>query len=281
MKWGGYGRALAAGSFWGAYARTASSIAIAPPSVGPRSVAITGLPKGEPLRIRWQAKEQKAFNVLAHSGLSETVTLSNLKPSTAYISHILFDNGKVGPLMEWSTTACEGNADGELSEFSRLEIRCGKILDVAVHPEADGLYVERVDFGEAEPRTIVSGLAKFQSVEAMSGRMVVGLLNLPPRSMRGVESSGMLLCASTEERTIVEPISPPADATLGDLCVFDGTASAPLPSSSRAGRAWTNVAPTMATDQSGNVIAGKERMVLRCGPNKAACSSTVAGGNVK
>jgi Putative tRNA binding domain len=46
----------------------------------------------------------------------------------------------------------------ELTELSRLEIRSGKIIEIAKHPEADSLYVEKVDVGEAEPRTIVSGL---------------------------------------------------------------------------------------------------------------------------
>lgn len=46
----------------------------------------------------------------------------------------------------------EGNTSGELTELSRLEIRVGKCVDVSKHPDADSLYVEKVDFGEAEPR---------------------------------------------------------------------------------------------------------------------------------
>lgn len=37
--------------------------------------------------------------------------------------------------------------------------------------------------------------------EEMRGRLVLGLCNLPPRAMRGVTSTGMLLCASNEEHT--------------------------------------------------------------------------------
>lgn len=36
---------------------------------------------------------------------------------------------------------------GELTELSRLEIRTGKIVEVSRHPEADGLYVEKIDLG--------------------------------------------------------------------------------------------------------------------------------------
>lgn len=43
-----------------------------------------------------------------------------------------------------------------VSELSKLEIRIGQIVKIGKHPEADGLYVEEVDVGEASgPRTIV------------------------------------------------------------------------------------------------------------------------------
>ena len=78
----------------------------------------------------------------------------------------------------------------------RLDIRIGKIVDVCKHPEADHLYIEKIDLGEGAPRTIVSGLAAFVELEQMKDRMVVVLCNLKPAKMRGVESAGMVLCAS-------------------------------------------------------------------------------------
>lgn len=79
----------------------------------------------------------------------------------------------------------------------RLDIRVGKIVEVSKHPDADSLYVEKIDLGEAVPRTIVSGLAKYVSIEQMKDRSVAVLCNLKPAKMRGVESQGMVLCAST------------------------------------------------------------------------------------
>ena len=64
------------------------------------------------------------------------------------------------------------------------------------HPDADSLYVEKIDVGEAEPRTVVSGLVQFVPQEDLQDRLVVVLCNLKPQKMRGVESQGMLLCAS-------------------------------------------------------------------------------------
>lgn len=64
------------------------------------------------------------------------------------------------------------------------------------HPEADSLYVEKIDLGEEKPRTIVSGLVNFIPIEQMQDRMVVVLCNLKAAKMRGIESQGMVLCAS-------------------------------------------------------------------------------------
>lgn len=64
------------------------------------------------------------------------------------------------------------------------------------HPDADSLFVEKIDVGEAKPRTVVSGLVQFVPKEELQDRLVVVLCNLKPQKMRGVESQGMLLCAS-------------------------------------------------------------------------------------
>lgn len=77
-----------------------------------------------------------------------------------------------------------------------MDIRIGKIVEVSKHPEADSLYVEKIDLGEEQPRTIVSGLVNFIPIEEMKDRMVVVLCNLKPAKMRGIESQGMVLCAS-------------------------------------------------------------------------------------
>jgi hypothetical protein len=42
-------------------------------------------------------------------------------------------------------------------DFSKLDIRVGKIVECARHPEADGLYVEQIDLGEGKTRTVCSG----------------------------------------------------------------------------------------------------------------------------
>lgn len=87
------------------------------------------------------------------------------------------------------------------TDIGLLEIRTGKIIEVDRHPEADGLYVEKIDVGEVEgPRTIVSGLVKYCTIEELLNREVVVLCNLKPRALKGITSFGMLLCASADDK---------------------------------------------------------------------------------
>nr|XP_025037690.1 tyrosine--tRNA ligase, cytoplasmic [Pelodiscus sinensis] len=76
---------------------------------------------------------------------------------------------------------------------SQLDIRVGKVISVEKVAE---LYCVRLGGGEPEPRTVVSGLVQFLPRDQLQDRMVVLLCNLKAQKMRGVESQGMLLCAS-------------------------------------------------------------------------------------
>lgn len=105
---------------------------------------------------------------------------------------------------------------------ARLDIRVGKIVEVAKHPEADALYVEKIDLGEETPRSVVSGLVNFVSEADMLNRMVVVLCNLKPTKFKGVESAGMVLCASIDDPKQVEPLDPPSGSVPGDRVYVDG-----------------------------------------------------------
>lgn len=50
-------------------------------------------------------------------------------------------------------------------DVSRLDMRVGRIITAEKHPDADALYVEQVDVGEAVPRSVVSGLVKHVPIE--------------------------------------------------------------------------------------------------------------------
>lgn len=151
----------------------------------------------------------------------------------------------------------------------------GKILSVEAHPDADSLFVEQIDVGEAEgPRTIVSGLRKYLSLEDLEGRRVVILANLKPRNMRGIKSNGMLLCASNEEHTIVEPLFPPEGAAVGERVFFgeDGAEQpdAALPNQLQKKKYWEACQPLLKTGS--DKVAGFQgkNMLTTAGPVVAA-----------
>ena len=78
------------------------------------------------------------------------------------------------------------------------------------HPNADRLLVLRVDLG-GEERQIVAGIRAHYAPETLVGRQVVVVANLEPAMLRGVESQGMLLAASSGDRVVlVRPDEPVA-----------------------------------------------------------------------
>lgn len=94
------------------------------------------------------------------------------------------------------------------------------------HPDADSLYVSQIDLGEVSgPRTVVSGLAQLVPIEELRGRLVVVLCNLKPAKMRGIESTGMILCASIDEPRQIEPLNPPTGSQPGERVFVEGYSS--------------------------------------------------------
>jgi methionyl-tRNA synthetase len=85
-------------------------------------------------------------------------------------------------------------------DFAKLEIKIGTITAVEVVPEADKLLKLTVDLGEETPRQIISGIREFfADPQELVGRQCPFLANLAPRTIRGFESQGMILAASTDD----------------------------------------------------------------------------------
>lgn len=83
-------------------------------------------------------------------------------------------------------------------DFRKTELKIAVIKNAAIHPDADKLYVLKVDVGGVE-KQLVAGIRPYYPAEELIGRQVIIVDNLEPRSVRGVESQGMLLAASDDE----------------------------------------------------------------------------------
>ncbi len=115
-------------------------------------------------------------------------------------------------------------------DFKKVEIRAGKILSAEKIPDTDKLLRLSVDFGEkapampsdvpidpanpevvaapavSQPRQIVSGIAMyFPDPSALVGKTCMFVTNLEPRTIRGLESNGMLFAVSTPAGPNGEP----------------------------------------------------------------------------
>ncbi|PWA40939.1 methionine--tRNA ligase [Artemisia annua] len=137
-------------------------------------------------------------------------------------------------------------AEPELT-ISRLDIRVGVITEVQKHPDADSLYVEKIDVGEEQPRTVVSGLVKYIPLEEMQNRKVCVLCNLKPATMRGIKSHAMVLCASTSDK--VELVEPPAAAAIGERVTFCGFNGEPDDVLNPKKKVWETLQVDLHTDK--------------------------------
>ena len=92
------------------------------------------------------------------------------------------------------------------SEFRKIDLRVGKIIEANAIPDSKKLIKILVDFG-AEKRQAVAGLLKYYKPEDLVGKKCVFLLNLQRRMLAGVESQCMILAAEDEAGnvTVLQP----------------------------------------------------------------------------
>ena len=90
----------------------------------------------------------------------------------------------------------------DFKNWQDLDFRVAKILEIEDHPDADKLYILKVEIGEEE-RTIVAGIKKNYSKEELIGKKIIVFTNLKPAVLRGVKSEGMLLAASERDNVVL------------------------------------------------------------------------------
>lgn len=152
----------------------------------------------EPIRQRW-AKDPTLQQLTAEAYPSTPSTQSHPK---------------------LSKTVMPATATATAEDITRFDLRVGKIVSIERHPDSESLYVEQIEVGEARPRTVVSGLVKFYSIEQLLNRSIILFANLKPSKFRGILSEGMVLAASQGDR--VEVLEPPVESVIGERVMVDG-----------------------------------------------------------
>jgi methionyl-tRNA synthetase len=82
-------------------------------------------------------------------------------------------------------------------EFAKVDLRVARVVKAENHPSADKLFKLQLDDGSGTPRQICAGIRGFYQAEELVGKLIVIVANLAPRVIRGEESRGMLLAASS------------------------------------------------------------------------------------
>ena len=96
------------------------------------------------------------------------------------------------------TEPVEGVAVIEYDDFAKVELKVATVIEAERVPKADKLLKLQLEVGE-ERRQIVSGIAQHYEPEQLIGKRIILVANLKPKALRGVESHGMLLAASTAD----------------------------------------------------------------------------------
>ncbi|MBQ8060712.1 MAG: methionine--tRNA ligase [Bacteroidales bacterium] len=86
-------------------------------------------------------------------------------------------------------------------DFGAMDIRTATVIEAERVPKTDKLLKLSIDTG-IDKRTIVSGIAEYYSPEDMVGKQICILANLKPRTIRGIESKGMILMAKQGDGTM-------------------------------------------------------------------------------
>ena len=109
--------------------------------------------------------------------------------------------GKTHKIKETKIAPTEDKKTGliGLEDFSRVQLKVARVLSAEPIPNADKLLKLRVEIGD-ETRQIVAGIAQYYSPESLVGKTIIVVANLKPVKLRGEESQGMLLAATSDNQ---------------------------------------------------------------------------------
>jgi len=171
-----------------------------------------------------------------------------------------------------------GGMTDELKGYAlRHDFRIAKIVECEKHPNADSMWLEKVEMGDAEPRQVISGLVKYVPLDQMIGASIVAFANLKPANLRGIKSHAMVFCASHKDKEAgidqVELMKPPAGATPGERIWLEGMkadfdASPPDASINckKKNAIWNKLVPHLSTNKNNEMCLAGVRFMCSQGP---------------
>ena len=92
-------------------------------------------------------------------------------------------------------------------DFKKVELRVGKIQEAVPVEGSEKLLKLSVDFGEDQPRTVVSGIAQYVSIDTFVGSQKIFVTNLEPREIMGIPSQAMILAGKDADGLAIATMS--------------------------------------------------------------------------
>lgn len=171
-----------------------------------------------------------------------------------------------------AAAAASESADPDQPEFTKIDIRVGKIVKVWNHESADKLFCEQIDIGEETgPREIASGLRGHYSLEDMQDKLVLVVCNLKAAKIVGFVSNGMVLAAKSDDGTKVELVTPPDGSSIGERVFIEGLSGEPYSSAQvKKKKTWEAMSKDLKTAEDGVATWQGQVIQTSVGPCKAA-----------
>jgi methionyl-tRNA synthetase len=152
----------------------------------------------------------------------------------------------------------EATSSSEFQQFAALNLKIGKVLEVLQHPNADKLYLMKVDVGKTI--SMISGLKEFYTPEQLKTKTLIIVTNLEPATIRGVKSEGMLLAAEGNGKLAL--LTPEKDLPAGTQ----------ISSDMEPGQRQLSFKEFQKLDIRAGVIAQAEPSIIDLGSRKMQCT---------
>lgn len=197
-------------------AAASASAAAAPPAAGAKADAKKGAAEGDKKKAAAPAAAASAASAAAPAaaaGAKEAKPAKEKKPAAA------------------AAASASAAPAGEVNQIYRVDFRVGRITSVAAHPTEARMYVQQIDVGAESGgvRTVVSGLAEHFKPAELQNRLVVVMVNVKSGDIKGVESAGRVMVATSADGASKEMAAPPAEAKVGEQVSFAGVPASSKP----------------------------------------------------
>ncbi|MBU3923447.1 MAG: methionine--tRNA ligase subunit beta, partial [Nanoarchaeota archaeon] len=180
----------------------------------------------------WETHDKKVLYQLVEAIREITKLLEPFIPESAQKIQKIFNTDKIkkAPILfekiegeqktikeEIPNKTMENVTQIQFEDFTKVKLQVAKIKEAEDIDGADKLYKLTLDDGTPEPRTICAGIKEFYNKEDLKNKSIIIVANLAPRKLKGIESKGMLLAASSKDHKTVSLISPDQEISPGSI----------------------------------------------------------------